>query len=826
MYLGAAPGVGKTFAMLDEGRRRAARGTDVVVALVETHGRPRTLEAIGDLEVVPRLQVPYRDTTLTEMDAAAVLARKPQLALVDELAHTAPDGHKRWLDVEALLAAGVDVLTTVNVQHLESVNDVVARITGVPQRETVPDAFVRAAEQVQLVDITPEALRRRMAHGNVYAADKVDAALGNYFRVGNLTALRELALLWLADQVDASMEKYRREQGIDASWETKERVVVALTGGAEGETLIRRAARVARRSASGGELLAVHVVRSDGVRQPVASGAELGVQRTLLESLGGTFHTVVGEDVPTAILDFARSQNATQVVLGASRRGAVSALFGSGTGRSVIRLSGSIDVHVVTHDLAPGRPGLPRLTGGLTRRRRVVGAGLGVVLLAVLTPLCAAFRTDLSLGSDLLLFLSAVVVVSVVGGFWPALATALVGSLLLNWYFTPPLHTFTIESGENLLALVVFIGVAAGVSRVVDVSARRNSEAVRAQAEAGALSVLAGDVLRADDAVPVLLKRVRETFQVTSVALQVRAGDAWSTSAGEGVAAGQETVVEAGDDARLVLTGRLLAAEDVRVLAAFASTLAVAVRQRELTAAARAAAPLAEADRLRTALLVAVGHDLRTPLAAATAAVSSLGADDVTWTPAQTSELVTTAAASLSRLGRVVEDLLDISRLQAGVVTVFPRALDLADVLSSVLDGVGPVAVDVDVEVPADLPQVLADPGLLERVVENLVSNALRHGQGHAGASPVLRASSFAGVVELRIVDHGPGIAAADRETVFRAFQKGGDRSGEGVGLGLAVARGFTTAMGGTVEAEDTPGGGLTMVVTLPAALVPAGADA
>src|SRR5215475_8513396 len=316
VYLGAAPGVGKTYKMLEEGQRRKERGTDVVVGYVETHGRKHTEAMLGDLEVVPRKDISYRGAAFSEMDVDAVLARGAEVVLVDELAHTNVPGSrhaKRWQDIQDLLDAGMVVITTVNIQHLESINDVVKEITGVPQRETVPDEVVRRAEQIELVDMTPEALRRRMAHGNVYAPDKVDAALGNYFRVGNLTALRELALLWLADKVEDQLDRYRSEHGISDTWETRERVVVALTGGPEGDTLIRRAARIAART-KGAELLAVHVSRNDGL----ATGTDpvhLASQRTLVESLGGTYHQVVGTDIATALLEFARAVNATQLVL-------------------------------------------------------------------------------------------------------------------------------------------------------------------------------------------------------------------------------------------------------------------------------------------------------------------------------------------------------------------------------------------------------------------------------------------------------------------------------------------------------------------------------
>src|SRR6185437_9657413 len=350
IYLGAAAGVGKTFAMLGEGHRRQSRGTDVVVGYVETHGRRRTTEQLAGLEVLPRATIRYRGSAFEEMDVDAVLARHPRIALVDELAHTNVPGsrnEKRWQDVEELLKAGIDVITTVNIQHLESLNDVVLKITGVPQRETVPDAVVRAADQVELVDMTPEALRRRMAHGNIYPAEKVDAALNHYFRAGNLSALRELALLWLADRVDEGLHRYREAHDIHGTWEARERVVVALTGGPEGDTLIRRAARIAARSA-GGDLLAVYVSRSDGLTG--ADPGALAAQRRLAESLGGTYHEVVGDDVPDALLAFARAENATQLVLGASRRNWISTLLtGPGVSWRTIRESGDIDVHIVTH---------------------------------------------------------------------------------------------------------------------------------------------------------------------------------------------------------------------------------------------------------------------------------------------------------------------------------------------------------------------------------------------------------------------------------------------------------------------------------------------
>jgi two-component system sensor histidine kinase KdpD len=832
VYLGAAPGVGKTYKMLEEGRRRKSRGTDVVVAFVETHGRPFTESMLAGLEVIRRKEVAYRGTTFTEMDLDAVLARRPEVVLVDELAHTNIPGSgnaKRWQDVEALLEAGITVLTTVNIQHLESLNDVVEQITGVPQRETVPDEVVRRAEQVELVDMTPEALRRRMAHGNIYRAEKVDAALNNYFRIGNLTALRELALLWLADKVDEQLDRYRTEHKIDTTWETRERVVVALTGGPEGETLIRRAARVAART-KGADLLAVHVARSDGLAG--ADSSMLARQRVLVESLGGTYHQVMGGDIPAALLDFARGVNATQLVLGASRRGRIAQLVSPGVGVTTTAESGPIDVHLVTHEeVRRGRTPIT-LTRGLTWQRRLAGLIVAAVALPLLTLALAAVRADFSLSSDILLFLLLVVIVALIGGLYPALFAAVVGFLLLNYYFTPPLYQFTIAERENVLALIAFLLVAAAVSTVVDLAARRTREAARARAEAETLSTVAGGVLRGERPLPALLSRMRETFGQRCVTLLERgsadvatgelAGEGWHVVASEGgppcTSPSQgDTQVPIDDTLSLVLVGPALAANDRRVVEAFAAQAAVALRQQRLAEQAAAAGSLADVDRLRTALLSAVSHDLRSPLASAKAAVSSLRSRDVDFSESDRDELLATAEESLDKLTRLVENLLDMSRLQAGALGTRMQVISVAEAIPRAIDDLNEFGHDVESVVPDEIPEIYADATLLERILVNLLSNAIRFSPD--GSRPTVTVSEHAGIVEIRVIDHGPGVPAAERDRIFMPFQRLGDRDNTtGVGLGLALSRGLAEAMGGTLEPEGTPGGGLTMTLTLPTA--------
>jgi two-component system, OmpR family, sensor histidine kinase KdpD len=830
IYLGCAAGVGKTFAMLNEGHRRRERGTDVVVAFVETHGRPHTADQIDDLEVIPRTRLPYRGTTFEEMDLQAVLARRPEVALVDEFAHTNVPGspnEKRWQDVAELLDAGIDVISNVNIQHLESLNDVVEKITGVPQRETVPDAVVRAADQVELVDMTPEALRRRMAHGNIYKAEQIDAALTNYFRIGNLSALRELALLWLADKVDEGLQRYREAHDITTTWEARERVVVALTGGPEGDTLIRRAARIAARS-TGGDLLAVHVTTSDGLTG--ASPGALADQRRLTESLGGSYHQVVGENVPEALLTFARAENATQLVLGVSRRGWLASLLtGPGVSMRTMRASGDIDVHMVTHSYVGRGRGLPRAArGGLTRQRKLAGYALAVVLLPLLTLALASLRGSINLTSDVLVFLAGVIAVALVGGFIPALLAAVAGSLLLNYYFTPPIYKWTIAQANNALALVIFVAVGLVVSSVVDTAARRTKQAARASAESELLATTAGSVLRGQRATSAVLDRVREAFGMESVTLLELPEPAgrWAVAGSSGespVTRPEEADVEmpVGESLVLAMRGRPLPATDRRVLGAFAAYAAVALEQGRLAAAAEAARPIAEADRMRTALLAAVSHDLRTPLAAAKAAVTSLRSQDIEWDAEDHDELLATADQSLDKLTHLVDNLLDMSRLQAGALAVFPRPADLSEIVARSLDDLGPAARAVTVDIPQDLPEVAVDPGILERVIANLTANALRYSP--AGTPPVLTGSALHDRVELRIIDRGPGIPAGDRSQMFVPFQRLGDTDNTvGVGLGLALSRGLTEAMGGTLEPDETPGGGLTMTLSLPAAPSPA----
>ncbi len=639
LYLGAAPGVGKTYAMLNEGWRRKERGTDVVIGWVQDHGRPHTDAQIRDLEIFPRRTAEYRGQTLAEMDVEGLLERRPELVLVDELAHTNAPGSKhakRWQDVEELLDAGINVISTINLQHLESLNDVVEGITGVVQHETVPDPVVRAADQLELVDMAPEALRRRLAHGNVYPPERIDAALANYFRTGNLTALRELALLWVADRVDEELNDYRERHNIAGPWETKERVVVSLTGSRGSTVLIRRAARMAMRTKA--ELVGVHVRTDDSLTGPGSQG--LVTNRALLDDLGGRYVEVVGADVAPALVQVAKAENATQLVMGATHRSRLNEYLRGSVINSVIRAAGgSLDVHVIategemhadSHpdgegdselDGAPGDNGRsrghgppkghgqskkarrhrPSLLSPLSLRRRVAAFVIGVVGFPLLTLILTADRSGASLATALSSYLVLVVVVAAIGGVWPAALAAVAGFLLSNYYFAPPIHTFTITDTRDILALVMFLVTAGVVSVLVDLSARRTATAIQARTDAQTLARVAGRMVAPEgNPLPALLDELLVAFRLDSAAVlrgePDHHGPAPASGGNVAPAEGWSTVVQAGDqpprapaEATLVLPltgvellalrGPGLTAEDREILAAFAAQLASRPRE-------------------------------------------------------------------------------------------------------------------------------------------------------------------------------------------------------------------------------------------------------
>jgi two-component system sensor histidine kinase KdpD len=814
VYLGSAPGVGKTYRMLDEGWRRRQRGTDVVVAYVETHGRTLTEAQLRDLEVIPRVTREYRGALLEEMDLDAVLARQPAVALVDELAHTNIAGsthEKRWQDVDTLLDAGIDVITTVNIQHLESVNDVVEKITGIHQQETIPDAIVRRAEQIEIVDVTPEALRRRMAHGNIYAADKIDASLSNYFRVGNLSALRELALLWLADRVEDSLQRYLDDHAIDQTWETRERLIVGVTGTATDADLLRRAARIASRT--GAELFAVHVVKSDEIRHVPTDTSSA---RELVEEFEGRFHEVVDDDTATALVSFARSERGTQIVLGSSRprpfwRPA------NGVVEKVLRHARDLDVHIIAvGGERPPHVHQRRQTKRVSGSRQVVAAIITLLTLPLFTLVMTQVRADVSLSTVFLVYLVAILALTAWAGAFVGVFGALVASVLENYYFVKPLHTLEVARPDDVVALVAFLLFAVAASVMVNRFAQSTHEADRARAEAQILASAAASVASSHEDLRPLLESLRAVFAASSVALVMERDGEWVSVLVSGQAI---DVFDAGsffeidDEHRLYVVGATLNEQDNQLVSVFARRVAAGLRSQIIERDATQLQEIAEAESLRLALFRTASKELLGPLEKVQANLSLLAGSHERRSLDERNAVLSGIDGQVRQLTRLVVNLIDAGRLEAGEVAVHSESVRLHELMANVIKNVDTRGRTVDSDVSPELPELFTDPVLVQRVIANIVSNACRFGP--ADQPVTIKADVVNEFVQLLVVDRGPGMPVALREAVLAPFDRlSGDQLN--AGLNLTVASGFTQLLGGRLFFEDTPGGGLTVAVDLP----------
>jgi two-component system sensor histidine kinase KdpD len=813
VYLGSAPGVGKTYHMLDEGWRRRNRGTDVVIGYVETHQRPSTDALIRDLEVIPRVTREYRGAFLEEMDLEALLARKPQVALVDELAHTnVPGGahEKRWQDVETLLDAGIDVITTVNIQHLESVNDVVEKITGIAQQETVPDSVVRAAEQIELVDVTPEALRRRMAHGNIYAADKIDASLSNYFRVGNLSALRELALLWLADRVEDALQRYQDEHEISATWETRERLIVCVTGSQTDEILLRRAARIASRT--GAEMIAVHVVSADRLQH---AGSDTSLAQELVKEFEGKFQEIVEDDVAMALVAFAHAERGTQIVLGASRP-RLTLLPRRSVVHNVLRRTRDLDVHVIAvGGERPAHVHRRRQTSRLSWRRQVVALVLTVAIMPIVTVLLTNARASLSLSTEFLVYLVVVLALTTWGGAAVGIVAALAASALENYYFVPPLHTLEVARPDNVVSLVAFLLFAVGATVVVSMYSRRSYEAERARAEAQVLAKVAGAAGTSHEDLLPLLDTLRTVFAASSVAILVQRDGTWQPDVVSGeplVDPASATRFPIDEEYALVLEGATLNSSGRELVSAFAGRIAVGLRVVTSAQEAGELRAIVEAGVARSSLMRAVSSALRGSLSTIEFKVTTLLDGGVTAPARVQRERLVAIDAEVQRMTRLVDDLIDVGRLETGDVTPRLTPVSVAELVRRVLSTIDAGGRTFDIDVPDDLPAFVTDSEMVERTLTIVIGNACRFAPEDR---PVRITAGVTGDdLEILVIDRGPGIDRSRRAVLLEAASWRGESNG--ADLGLSVASGFVKLLGGELRFEDTPGGGLTVVIELP----------
>jgi two-component system sensor histidine kinase KdpD len=865
IFLGAAPGVGKTYEMLQSARRRKVEGVDVVIGVVETHGREETEALLEGLEAVPRRRITYEGRVLTEMDIDAVLARHPQLVLVDELAHTNAPGSrhpKRYLDVQELLAAGIDVYATVNVQHVESLNDVVAQITHVRVRETVPDQIVDQAE-VEVIDLTPDDLIQRLREGKVYVPDQAERAMRHYFSPGNLTALRELALRRAAERVDEQMVSYMQAHAISGPWPAGERVLVCVNEEPSATQLIRYAKRVADRLR--GPWTAIHVETSRHQRLGEAERDRISEALRLAERLGADAITIPGQRIADDVLAYAHENNATQIIIGQSLRSRWFEVLHGSVVRDLLRKAGNISVHVIAGEgeaPAPKRVKPLPVAGpidplGYLVSTGFVGLALGVALL---------IDRYVDLENISLVFLAAVLASAVQYGLGPSIYAALLSVLCYNFFFLPPLYTFTIADPQNVIALFFFLIVAVLTSSL---TARTRTQAVVAQRQARttgelhAFSKKLAGIAKLDDLLWATAHQIATMLKVEVVILipegdtiAVRAGfppedeldeadlaaAKWCGDHNQPAGRGADTLPGA---KRLFLplrTGRgpvgvlginrrspgpLFTPDERRLLDALADQAAVAIERTQLAEDIDEARVLAETERLRSALLTSISHDLRTPLASIIGTITSLRSFGRLYDEATRDEMLATAQEEGERLNRFVANLLDMTRLDSGTVEVRREMLDLSDVVGSALQRCGKILAGhkVAVDLAGDLPMLPLDFLLMEQVLVNLLDNAAKYSPAGAAIEIVGRRDGAEAVVEVR--DEGPGIPAGDIERIFDKFYRvhSTDRQRAGTGLGLAICRGFIQAQGGRIAAANrTDRSGAVFMIRIPIAeRVPAG---
>jgi len=807
VYLGSAPGVGKTYRMLEEGNRRRDRGADVVIGFVDTRARAHTDEQLGDLEMVLGHGCEQR-----EMDVVEILRRRPDVVLVDDLAwrhEGEPDYPTRWDEVRALLDAGVDVLTTLDIAHVESVQGAIAQITGRRSPVTIPDEVVRSAEQVELVDITPEALRRRLAHGNIYDVATLDPSLSNYFRASTLAALRQVAVIWISEYIETSLQGYRDERSLPVGWESRERIVVAVSGAPSDELLVKTSERIASRSSA--DVIAVHVTPSVRTRQ---RSVDLDRTRAFAREHGAVVQEIVDDDVATAVVAFAQSERASQIIVGATRRLASSR--SRTVASTIVRRSRGVDVHVVAVDAGPAIHLRRRRKSPFTWRRRLGALAAMALGLPALTWLLTNLHAHAVLSIVFPVYLAGVIAVTVAGGFLVGALSSIAASFLENFYFIAPRHSFVIARADDLAALVAFLAFSLVASVVVNEFTKRSNEAERARTEAEILTKAAATVATSHDDLQPILDSLRVIFNFDAVELLRRVGDDWVTEVSSGALdatspATSELLIDASHTLRV--HGAPVDAHDRAMLTVFAGRVAVGLRSQQVEREASAMRALAEADALRTGLLRAVSHDLRTPLATIEANVSTLLARDVTWSPSDQRAFLTVIEREVHRLTRLVTNLLDAGRLEAGVVTSRSVSVEIDDLVASALETIDTQGRTLRIDIPDTLPSVMTDPDLYERVIANIISNACRFSPPD---EPVgIRAGADAGSLDLLVIDRGPGIDQSMVEQMIAPFQRLGD-DGTGAGLGLTVASGFVKLLGGSMRMEDTPGGGLTVVVAIP----------
>ena len=862
IFLGAAPGVGKTYEMLSQGAARRRDGVDVVIGVVETHGRAETRALVDGFEIVPRRREDHRGRVLEEMDLDAILARKPALVLVDELAHTNAPGSrhpKRYLDVEEILNAGIDVWTTLNIQHVESLNDVVAQITRIRVRETVPDSWIDGADEIELIDLTPEDLQKRLAEGKVYIRDQARRAVEHFFKPGNLTALRELALRRTAQRVDDQMLGYMRAHAITGPWAAGDRIMVCVSEAPESEALIRHARRMADRL--GARWSAVYVEGSRHHRLDEADRDRVARALLLAEKLGGETATVPANDIVAEILAYARRNNITQIIIGKSSRSRWFEMLHGSVVHDLVRKAGTISVHVMAGEEGAARPGEERIETrpadpGFDVRPYLV-ATVGVAATTAAAHLVAAIATSNSIA---LVFLLPVLFCAARYGLGPSIFASALSVVSVNFFFLAPLYSLVIADPSNVTTLVFFLVVAVVTSNLQSrarLQARGAAARAKATAELYGFSRKLAAIGATDDLLWAAAYQVASMLKLRVVilmpqdgSLQVvagyppedrieeteRAAAQWSWAndrpAGRGAdtlpggkwlflpwrtASAQIGVI--GIDREQ--PGPLLSPDDQRLLESLMDQAAVAIERVRLAKDVDEARVVAETERLRAALLTSISHDLRTPLASIIGAISSLRRYDQALEPKARGDLMEMVEDEAERLNRFVGNLLDMTRLESGVLQPRLEAADVAEIVGAAAERGAPLAARhrLVLDLAPALPLYLLDPILLEQVLVNLIDNAAKYTPPGGGITVSAREEQ--GLV-IRVSDEGEGIPEDKLEAIFDKFHRihQGDSAQAGTGLGLAICRGFVETMGGRIVAGNRRDRrGAVFTITFPADL-------
>ena len=854
IFLGYAAGVGKTYAMLEAAHQRKREGVDIVIGYIETHKRVETEALVKELEIIPRQQVTYHNVQIPEMDIDAILVRKPQLALVDELAHTNAPGSrhpKRYQDVVELPDSGINVYTTLNIQHLESLNDIVARITGTLVRETIPDSVLDRVSDIEVIDLPPEELLKRLKEGKVYIPEQAERAIEKFFRKGNLTALREMMMRRAAERVDDQMRAYMRTESIPGPWAAGERLLVCISPGTLSERLVRTARRLA--DELNAKWYAVYVETPDEVKLSQEKRDRIADMLQLAEELGARSVSLPGRSVSEVVLGYARRHNVTKIIVGKPLRPHWQELIRGSVVDELIHASGGIDMYMVTSEAEPVKPNLPEDWRPHQPWPRYIWATLLAAAATGMSSLVSPFISPVNL---VIIYLLAVVLAAIYLGRGPAILTSILSVAAFDFFFITPRFSMAVSDTEYLLTFVGLLAVGLIISHLTSLVREQSEAAQSREAQTVALYELGKDLTvtaKLTDIAKTVIAQISQTFGrevaiflpeehgplkvyaaspgLTVVDNELAVAD-WSFQRGQAAGRGTDTLPDASMryqplrttrgvvgvlGVRPMDSGHYLTHDQRRTLDTFANQVAMAIERARLAEQARQAEILEITDKLQSALLNSISHDLRTPLVSITGALSSLADDALNLDETARRSLVDTAQEEADRLNRLVGNLLDMTRLEAGAVRIHKDLCDVQDVIGSALEQLNSRLEKHPVEIDAssELPNISMDFILISRVLVNVIDNAIKYSPPEAPIE--IHAQAANNYMEIAVADRGPGIPKEDLTRIFDKFYRVQRPDNvTGTGLGLAISKGIIEAHGGFMAAENRPDGGAIIMLALP----------